>query len=70
VTMSSVYKPPRPTLGCYATTYQSDCYNDAALAHERREENRALPPSRNNVRPPTSLKVNGQTYQMGYFEHR
>src|SRR5215207_129980 len=60
VTISSVYKPPRPTLGYHATTHQSDCYNDAAWVHERHDKNRALPPRR-KVGPLASFKVSGRT---------
>jgi predicted ATPase/DNA-binding CsgD family transcriptional regulator len=60
VTISSVYNPPRPTLGYHATTHQSDCYNDAAWVHERHDKNRALPPRR-KVGPLASFKVSGRT---------
>ena len=58
--MSSVYKPPRRTLGCHATTRQSDCYNDAGWTHERGRKNGALHPSR-NAGPLAFLKARGRT---------
>src|SRR5215217_405492 len=66
MTIPSVFKPPRSTLGPHAATHQSDCCNNVRyMMYGRRDKNRTLHPSRNQGRPPTPLEVSARTTKLG-----
>jgi hypothetical protein len=57
------------TLECPSCRGKSNCYNDAGWAHKRREENAALPPSRNARPLATSFKASGSATKGILLEH-